>query len=188
MATRGVNKVILVGNVGQDPDVKHFDNGGSLANLNLATSETWKDRQSGEQQERTDWHRVVFRGNIVQVVEKYVKKGSKLYIEGKLQTRKWQDQNGQDQYTTEVIVDITGQMQMLDSMGGGQGQQQQSSAPKAAQNTQQGNQKSGKIQQAKNNAPQQSSQADADDFVDDQQTQGQSMPEPVDDFDDDIPF
>ncbi len=185
MATRGVNKVILVGNVGQDPDVKHFDNGGSIANLNLATSETWKDRQTGEPQERTDWHRVVFRGNIVKVVEQYIKKGSKIYVEGKLQTRKWQDQNGQDQYTTEVVVDITGQMQMLDSMGGGQ-QGQQNTPPPKAQSNANSQQKGGKLQQAKQSAPQQNSQPTQDDFVDDQQSQ--SMPEPVDDFDDDIPF
>ena len=183
MATRGVNKVILVGNIGQDPDVKHFDNGGSIANLSLATSEVWKDKNTGEPQERTDWHRVVFRGNLVQVVEKYVKKGSKLYIEGKLQTRKWTDQNGQDQYTTEVVVDVTGQMQMLDSVGGGQ---QNSEAKPVNNQNKPSNQKSGKIQQAKNSAPKQESQPQQQNFSDNQQQN--TAPDPVDDFDDDIPF
>jgi single-strand DNA-binding protein len=176
MATRGVNKVIIVGNVGQDPDVKHFDNGGSIANVNIATSEHWKNKE-GEPQERTDWHRVVFRGKLSEIVEQYVKKGSKLYVEGKLQTRKWQDQNGQDQYATEVIVDITGQMQMLDSVGGGQGQQQNANKQPQASTSQ----KSGKLQQAKNTSSQQTKPEPSN-------QQSQPLPESIDDFDDDIPF
>ncbi|AKH21394.1 single-stranded DNA-binding protein [Sedimenticola thiotaurini] len=118
MAARGVNKVILVGNVGKDPDVRYMPNGNAVANVTLATSESWKDKTSGETQERTEWHRVVFFRRLAEIVGEYVKKGSKLYIEGKLQTRKWQDQSGQDRYTTEIVAD---EMQMLDSRGGGGG-------------------------------------------------------------------
>ena len=113
---KGVNKVILIGNVGKDPDVRYMPNGNAVANITLATSESWKDKSSGETQERTEWHRVVFFRRLAEIVGEYVKKGSKVYIEGKLQTRKWQDQSGQDRYTTEIIAD---EMQMLDSKGGG---------------------------------------------------------------------
>jgi len=113
---KGVNKVILIGNVGKDPDVRYMPNGNAVANVTLATSESWKDKNSGETQERTEWHRIVFFRRLAEVVGEYVKKGSKLYVEGKLQTRKWQDQSGQDRYTTEIVAD---QMQMLDSRGGG---------------------------------------------------------------------
>lgn len=118
MASRGVNKVILIGNLGQDPEVRYMPSGGAVANITLATSESWKDKQSGEQREKTEWHRVVFFGRLAEIVGEYLKKGSKVYVEGKLQTRKWQDQQGQDRYTTEVVVDISGTMQMLDSRGG----------------------------------------------------------------------
>lgn len=115
--SRGVNKVILVGNLGQDPEIRYLPDGSPVANANLATSESWMDKNSGQRQERTEWHRIVFFGKIAEVVENHVKKGSKLYVEGKLQTRKWQDQAGQDRYTTEIVVDgFTGQMQMLDSL------------------------------------------------------------------------
>lgn len=113
---KGVNKVILIGNVGKDPDVRYMPNGNAVANVTLATSESWKDKNSGETQERTEWHRIVFFRRLAEIVGEYVKKGSKLYVEGKLQTRKWQDQSGQDRYTTEIVAD---QMQMLDSRGGG---------------------------------------------------------------------
>ncbi len=116
MATRGVNKVILIGNLGQDPEVRYMPNGNAVANVSIATSESWKDKNSGEQQERTEWHRVVFFRRLAEIVGEYLKKGSKVYVEGRLQTRKWQDKNGQDRYTTEIIAD---QMQMLDSRGGG---------------------------------------------------------------------
>lgn len=124
---RGVNKVILVGNVGGDPDVRYMTNGSAVANISLATSESWKDKQTGQQQERTEWHRVVFFGRLAEVVGQYVRKGSKLYVEGKLQTREW-EKDGIKRYTTEVLVDITGQMQMLDSRQDGAGghQSQQS--------------------------------------------------------------
>jgi len=115
---RGVNKVILIGNAGKDPEVRYMPNGNAVANLTLATSDSWKDKNTGETQERTEWHRIVFFRRLAEVVGEYVKKGSKIYIEGRLQTRKWQDQSGQDKYTTEIIAD---QMQMLDSRGSGGG-------------------------------------------------------------------
>ena len=118
MAQRGVNKVILLGNLGKDPEIKYMPNGNAVANITLATSETWNDKNSGEKQEKTEWHRVVFYGKLAELVGQYLKKGSKIYVEGKLQTRKWQGQDGQDRYTTEVVVDIGGTMQMLDSRGG----------------------------------------------------------------------
>ncbi|MBK1647566.1 single-stranded DNA-binding protein [Rhabdochromatium marinum] len=124
MASRGVNKVILIGNLGNDPDVRYLPSGDPVANLSLATSESWKDKTTGEPQERTEWHRVVIFGRTAEVAKQYLHKGSKVYIEGKLRTRKWQGQDGQDRYTTEVVVDITGSMQMLDSRtsdGGGAG-------------------------------------------------------------------
>ena len=112
-----VNKVILVGNVGQDPEVRQFQNGGQVCNLSIATSENWKDRNTGERREKTEWHRVaIFNEGLVRIVQQYVKKGSKLYIEGQSETRKWQDQNGQDKYTTEVVQrNYTGNLTMLDS-------------------------------------------------------------------------
>ena len=115
---RGINKVILIGNLGADPEVRYLPSGNAVANLNVATSEAWKDRQSGEQQERTEWHRVVIFGKLAEIAGQYLRKGSKVYLEGKLQTRKWQDQQGVDRYSTEVIIDINGQMQMLDSRSG----------------------------------------------------------------------
>ena len=114
MASRGVNKVILIGNLGQDPETKNFDGGGSVTNITIATSESWKDKTSGEQQERTEWHRVVFFNRLAEIVAEYLKKGSKVYIEGSLRTRKWQDQGGADRYTTEIVAS---EMQMLDSRG-----------------------------------------------------------------------
>jgi len=115
MASRGINKVILIGNLGQDPEVRYMPNGGAVCNITVATSETWKDKNTGEQQEKTEWHRVVMFRRLAEIAGEYLKKGSKVYLEGKLQTRKWQDQQGQDRYTTEVVAD---EMQMLDSRGG----------------------------------------------------------------------
>ncbi len=115
---RGVNKVILVGNLGADPEVKYMPNGNAVANVTLATSETWKDKQSGENKEKTEWHRVVFFRRLAEIAGEYLKKGSQVYIEGKLQTRKWQDKNGNDRYTTEIIAN---EMQMLGGRGGGGG-------------------------------------------------------------------
>ncbi|MCB1761390.1 MAG: single-stranded DNA-binding protein [Gammaproteobacteria bacterium] len=116
MASRGINKVILIGNAGRDPEIRYMPNGNAVANLTLATSESWKDKSTGEQREQTEWHRVVFFRRLGEIVGEYVKKGSKIYVEGRLQTRKWQGQDGQDRYTTEIIAD---QMQLLDSRGGG---------------------------------------------------------------------
>ena len=115
---RGVNKVILVGNLGRDPEIRYSPNGAAVANVTIATSDSWKDKTSGEQQERTEWHRVVFFNRLAEIVGEYLKKGSQIYIEGRLQTRKWQDQSGQDRYTTEIVAS---EMQMLGGKSGGMG-------------------------------------------------------------------
>jgi single-strand DNA-binding protein len=115
---RGVNKVILIGNLGADPEVKYMPSGNAVANLRLATDESYKDKQTGQMVPRTEWHRVAMYGKLAEIAGQYLKKGSKVYIEGKLQTRKWQDAaSGQDRYATEIVVDISGQMQMLDGRG-----------------------------------------------------------------------
>jgi len=115
---RGVNKVILIGNLGRDPEVRYTANGSAVANITLATTEMWRDRQSGQNQERTEWHRIVMFGKLGEIAGEYLRKGSQVYIEGKLQTRKWQDNNGQDRYTTEIVAN---EMQMLGGRGGGAG-------------------------------------------------------------------
>ena len=189
---RGVNKVILIGNLGNDPDVRFTPNGSAVANLSVATSESWTDKNTGQRQDRTEWHRVVVFGKLAEICQQYLRKGSKVYLEGKLQTRKWQDQNGQDRYSTEVVIDsFSGQMQMLDSrqdgagmgvpMGGGYQQQQQAPAQQQAPQQQ-------APQQQPYSAPQQQSPAPAQQQ---QQQQPQAAPQPAaafDDFDDDIPF
>ncbi|PWC15755.1 single-stranded DNA-binding protein SSB1 [Brenneria roseae subsp. americana] len=179
MASRGVNKVILVGHLGQDPEVRYMPNGGAVANITLATSESWRDKQTGEQKEKTEWHRVVLFGKLAEVAGEYLRKGSQVYIEGSLQTRKWADQSGVDRYTTEIVVNVGGTMQMLGGRqsGGaapaGGGQQQGSWGQ--PQQPQGGNQFSGGAQPqqarpaAQNNTPAPSN-------------------EPPMDFDDDIPF
>ncbi len=130
MAQSGINKVILIGNLGNDPEVKYMPSGDAMANISIATSESWIDKSSGEKKEKTEWHRVVFFGKLAEVVGQYLKKGSKVYVEGQLQTRKWQDQSGQDRYTTEVVVrGFNGVMQMLDSRGGEGGFVPAQSAP-----------------------------------------------------------
>ena len=111
---RGINKVILVGNLGKDPEGKFMPNGNAVTNITIATSESWKDKQTGQQQERTEWHRVVFFNRLAEIATEYLKKGSKVYLEGSLRTRKWQAQDGQDRYTTEIVAS---EMQMLDSRG-----------------------------------------------------------------------
>lgn len=122
MSSKGINKVILIGNLGKDPEIRYTPGGDAIANLTIATSESWKDKQSGEQKEITEWHRVVAYGRLAQIMGEYLKKGSKVYVEGSLRTRKWQDKDGQDRYTTEVRCN---EMQMLDGRGGGdQGAQQ----------------------------------------------------------------
>jgi single-strand binding protein len=134
MSSRGINKVILVGNLGQDPDVRYMPNGGAVASITLATSESWKDKQTGENKEITEWHRVVLFGKLAEFAGEYLRKGSQVYIEGKLRTRKWQDQSGQDKYTTEVVVNVGGVMQMLGGkQEGGAGNRSQQSSPQQLQ-------------------------------------------------------
>jgi single-strand DNA-binding protein len=119
---RGVNKVILVGNLGKDPEIRYMPSGGAVANITIATSEQWKDKQSGEMQERTEWHNVVFYDRLAEIVGEYLKKGSQVYVEGSIRTRKWQDKEGKDRYTTEIIAR---DMQMLGGRGGGAGSGQE---------------------------------------------------------------
>ncbi|EAU6886037.1 TPA: single-stranded DNA-binding protein SSB2 [Salmonella enterica subsp. enterica] len=181
MATRGVNKVILVGNLGQDPEVRYMPNGGAVANLTLATSESWRDKQDGEIREHTEWHRVVVFGKLAEIASEYLRKGAQVYIEGQLRTRKWTDQSGQDKYTTEVVVGQNGTMQMLgrrDSQPqqGGQpfsGQPQPQTPPPAAKGEGKAAKGAGKAAKGKNAAAPQ---------------QPPAQPEPAYDFDDDIPF
>ena len=159
---RGINKVILVGNLGQDPETRTFPDGGSLTNISVATSEGWKDKQTGEQKERTEWHRVVFNGRLAEIAAQYLNKGSKVYIEGSLRTRKYQDkQTGQDRYSTDIFAR---ELQMLDSRGMGEGQQ-------------------GGGQQFQQQPPRQQPQQQAA-----QQPQAAVAPAGGDDWDDDIPF
>ncbi len=115
---RGVNKVILIGNLGADPEVRYMPGGDAVANLRIATTDSWKDRQTGEKQERTEWHRVTLYRQLAEIAQEYLRKGARVYIEGRLQTRKWQDKDGQDRYTTEIVAN---DMQMLDSRSGGAG-------------------------------------------------------------------
>jgi single-strand DNA-binding protein len=112
---RGINKVILIGHLGQDPEVKYMPSGSAVANISLATTESWKDKTTGEKQDRTEWHRVVFFARLAEIAGEYLRKGSQVYVEGRLQTRKWQDKNGQDKYTTEIVAN---EMQMLGGRGG----------------------------------------------------------------------
>ncbi|AST67583.1 MULTISPECIES: single-stranded DNA-binding protein SSB1 [Kosakonia] len=177
MASRGVNKVILVGNLGQDPEVRYMPSGGAVANITLATSESWRDKATGEMKEQTEWHRVVLFGKLAEVAGEYLRKGSQVYIEGQLRTRKWTDQSGQEKYTTEVVVNVGGTMQMLGGRQGGGGApagggQQQGGWGQPQQPQGNNNQFSGGAQ----SRPQQ------------QSAPAQSNNEPPMDFDDDIPF
>lgn len=129
---RGVNKVILVGNVGNDPELRNLPNGNAVANITLATSEQWKDKQTGQAQERTEWHRVSFFGRTAEIVGEYVKKGSQIYVEGKLQTREW-EKDGVKRYTTEIVVDINGTIQLLGGRQTEGGEKQESRQPRQAQ-------------------------------------------------------
>ena len=172
---RGINKAIILGNVGQDPEVRFLPNGNPVANLSVATSEAWTDKQSGQKQERTEWHRVVAFNKLAEIIQQYVKKGSKIYIEGKIQTRKWQGQDGQDRYSTEIVAN---DMQMLDSRQGGQQQGYQQQAPQHQQYQQQPQQQPQNYQQAQAQYAQ-------------QQGQAQGQPQQAggfDDFNDEIPF
>ncbi len=133
MAKGSVNKVILIGNLGKDPEIRYTPSNLAIANITIATTEAWKDKQSGENQERTEWHRIVFYNRLAEIAGEYLRKGSKVFIEGRLQTRKWQDKNGQDRYTTEIIADS---MQMLDSKGSsGSNSSHTNEAPAAEQRT-----------------------------------------------------
>lgn len=160
MASRGINKVILVGNLGNDPEIRYMPNGNAVANVSLATSDSWKDKATGEQQEKTEWHRVVFFNRLAEIVEQYVKKGSKLYVEGRLQTRSW-EQDGVKRYSTEIVAS---EMQMLDGRGGAMGGDM-------------GDNPFGQ-QQAPSQRPQQAAAV----------PQAQPAPTNFDNFDDDIPF
>lgn len=121
MAARGVNKVILVGHLGQDPEVRYLPSGGAVANMNLATSETWTDKSTGEQKENTEWHRVVLFGKLAEIAGEYLRKGAQVYIEGQLRTRTWQDEQNVTRYVTEILVNNNGTMQMLGAGNGGKG-------------------------------------------------------------------
>jgi len=138
MASKGVNKVILVGNLGKDPEVRYLPNGGEVANITLATSESWRDKATGEQKEKTEWHRVVLFGKLAEIAGEYLRKGSQVYIEGKLTTRKWVDQAGVEKYTTEIHVNVGGVLQMLggkpESIANNQPQQQRQQAPQSSSN------------------------------------------------------
>lgn len=174
MSSRGVNKVIIVGRLGQDPEVRYAPSGAAFANLSVATSEQWRDKQTGEQKELTEWHRVVLSGKLAEVAGEYLRKGSEVYLEGKLRTRKWTDQSGSEKYTTEVLVGVGGTMQMLGSRQGGAapaGGGQQQGGWGQPQQPQGGNQFSGGAQ----SRPQ-------------QQSAPAPSNEPPMDFDDDIPF
>ncbi|EOC1051676.1 single-stranded DNA-binding protein [Cronobacter sakazakii] len=133
----GVNRVILLGHLGQDPDVRYMPNGGAVTSLRLATSESWRDKQTGEMKEVTEWHSVVLYGKLAEVAGEYLRKGSQVYIEGQLRTRKWQDQSGQDRYSTEVVVNVGGTMQMLGGKQQSDQPRQQSQSTKQRQPTQQ---------------------------------------------------
>jgi len=192
---RGINKVILIGNLGQDPEVRYMPQGGAVANLSIATSESWKDKATGEMKEQTEWHRVVIYQRLAEIAGEYLRKGSKVYIEGKLKTRKWQDQQGVERYTTEIVAN---ELQMLDArgegqgggMGGGMGGGQQGYQPRAPQ-------QAAPQQAAHQGAPQQNFQPQGN-YQKPAQPQGgfQQQPpaqqrppmEPPIDFDDDIPF
>lgn len=205
---RGINKVILIGNLGQDPEVRFTPSGTAVANLNLATSDTWMDRQSGQRQERTEWHRVVLFNKTAEIAQQYLKKGSKVYIEGRLQTRKWQDQNGQDRYSTEIVAN---DMQMLDARGGdfqgggapqnnyanqgaapqGNNYPQQNAAPHGNNYGGQGYPNQGNPQQGGQSAPRsQPAPTHQGGPQQGQQNNNYGAPDPgsFDDFDDEIPF
>ena len=134
--SRGINKVIIVGNCGQDPETRYLPSGGAVTNVSIATSEAWKDKNTGEQKERSEWHRVVFFNRLAEIAGEYLKKGSKVYVEGSLRTRKWQAQDGSDRYSTEIVAS---EMQMLDSRGQDSQQSAAVSPPSVAQPTAQGN-------------------------------------------------
>ena len=163
---RGINKVIIVGNLGGDPETRYMPSGSAVTNLTVATNESWKDKQTGEQKDRTEWHKVAMFNRLAEVAAEYLRKGSQVYIEGKLRTRKWQDKNGQDRWTTEIIAD---EMQMLGGRGGGGG-----SAP---------------MNSSSDSAPTHSSSDSAPTHSSSNSAPSSAPPQPgPDDYDDDIPF
>jgi single-strand DNA-binding protein len=164
---RGVNKVILIGNVGGDPETRYLPNGNAVTNLTLATTDSWKDKQTGQQQDRTEWHRVVFFGKLAEIAGEYLRKGSQCYIEGRLQTREW-EKDGVKRYTTEIVVDMNGTLQLLGGRGGNEGGD---SAPR--QQRPQREQQAPQQQAPRESRPQPAAQQPAPDY---------------DSFDDDIPF
>jgi single-strand DNA-binding protein len=179
LMARGINKVIIIGNIGQDPEVKYMPSGGAVTNVSIATSETWKDKNTGQPQERTEWHRVVFFNRLGEIAGEYLKKGSKVYIEGSLRTRKWQAQDGTDRYTTEIVAN---EMQMLDgrsgdNQGGGYNQDQQYGAPQG------GGYQGGSAPAPQQNRPQQGNYGNQPPAHNAPQ-----QPAGFDSFDDDIPF
>merc|ERR1712225_125728 len=190
MATKGVNKVILVGNLGNDPEVRYMPNGNAVANLSLAISESWKDQQ-GQVQERTEWHRLTMYRRLAEIAGEYLKKGSQIYVEGKLQTRKWQGQQGQDRYTTEIIVD---QMQMLGGRNNNGGGNQGNNQNQGGGYNQGNNQNQGGGNQGGYNQNQGGNNGGGNQGGGNQNQGGQNagktppMAEPDFDFDDDIPF
>lgn len=161
--SRGVNKVVLIGRLGKDPEVRYLPSGNAVANITLATSESWKDKQTGEQQDRTEWHRVVFFNRLAEIVGEYLKKGAQIYVEGRLQTRKWQGQDGADRYTTEIVA---AEMQMLGGKGEGGGG-------------------SGRGEGSGKSAPSRPHDVDPGNMSDDGPPSSRA---PMDSFDDDIPF
>ena len=174
MASKGVNKVILVGNLGKDPEIRYLPSGGAVANFSIATSESWKDKSTGEQKEKTEWHNISIFGKLAEIAGEYLRKGSQVYIEGALQTRKWQDQNGNDRYSTDVVLNgFDCKMQMLGGKSDNQGGQQQ-----APQQQHQGgyNQAQQQKQPMQQQAPQQGQQQQA------------KAPDLDEGWDDDIPF
>lgn len=180
MASRGINKVILIGNLGAKPEIRYTQNNTAIANLSIATSETWKDKQTGEPREQTEWHRCVAYRRLAEIAGEYLDKGSKVYVEGRLQTRKWQGQDGVERYTTEVVIN---DLQMLDSRGGSSGGGFQSQSQGGGNTYNQGGQQAqsqgnnfSNQQQRPAQQPSQSQQQNNDPFI------------PDNDFDDDIPF
>lgn len=189
MASRGVNKVILMGNLGADPEVRYAANGNAITNITIATSDTWRDKATGEQREKTEWHRVALFGKTAEIAGEYLRKGSQVYVEGQLQTRKWQDQSGQDRYTTEVVVQWpNGSMQLI----GGRPQGQTNGPGQQGGNQGQPGGQSGQGQQGGWGQPQQPvAQNNPQQQQQQQQRTSQATPqynEPPMDFDDDIPF
>lgn len=196
MASRGINKAIIVGNLGNDPEMRYLPDGNAVVNISVATSETWNDKQTGQPQERTEWHRIVAYRKLAEIMGQYLRKGSQVYIEGRIQTRKWQDQNGQDRYSTEIIAD---QMQMLGSRQDSGGGSTAFNTPNRAQPSNQGNYSpqhspqqqtaptQGQSQEQPQGQPQEQFQGQSQG-----QSQGQQFKTPEldngDDYGDDIPF